>query len=86
MKSSLDKLPNISTCTNSKRRSGIVHLAMNPAKKVVGAKARVIVKNSQKSIVARNVTKDVVLDRNPENVVIYFVPEDVQDLNNQIVW
>ena len=86
MKSSPDKLPNISTCTNSKRKRGIVHLATNPAKKAVGAKARIIAKNSLKSIVAPNVTKDVVLDRNPENVAICFVPEAAQDLNNLIVW
>ena len=86
MKSSPDKLPNISTCTNSKRRRGIVHLATNPAKKAAGAKARIIAKNSLKSIVAHNVTKDVVLDLNPENVAMWNVWVDAQDLKNLIVW
>ena len=86
MKSSPDRLPNICMCTCSKRKRGIVSLAMNPVKKVAGAKVRIIAKNSLKSIVARNVTKDVVLDLNPENVAMWNVWVDAQDLNNLIVW
>ena len=73
-------------CTNFKKLKEIAHLAMKLAKKDVGARDLKIARNFQKLIAVLNVIKDVVLVLSLGNVVIYFVLEDVRDLNNQIVW
>ena len=79
-------MQNICTFTSFKRQNEIAHLATNLAKGGVGAKGPKIAKSSRKLIAVLNVIKEDVLDLNLVNVVICFVPEDVQDLSSLIVW
>ena len=72
--------------TNSMNPKGTARPVTKPAKKVVGAKVRKIVRNSAKSIVVLNVTKADVLGLNLENVAIYFALEGALGPNNPIVW
>jgi len=79
-------MPNTFTSTDFQSLKEIVQPVTNPVLGGVGVKGYRIVRNSQRWIAVRNVTREDVLDRNQENVATYFVLEDVQAQSSQTVW